>query len=126
MEKRRRGTTDVVCRHIHPQMPCQRARPLTASVPPASLRAISLLSLGHESRQSLNRCAGLPDERPRRYAQRCATTGGGEHCRRPPAPNVSAKYAGATAIQVLRDRAARDIMLRVAHGRGQTLLTLER
>jgi nucleotide-binding universal stress UspA family protein len=31
----------------------------------------------------------------------------------------------ATAIQVLRDRPGRDILLRVAHGRGQTLLTLE-
>ena len=31
-----------------------------------------------------------------------------------------------TAVQVLRDRAGRDLLLRVAHGRGQTLLTLER
>jgi nucleotide-binding universal stress UspA family protein len=31
-----------------------------------------------------------------------------------------------TAVQVLRNRTGRDLMLRVAHGRGQTLLTLER
>jgi len=31
-----------------------------------------------------------------------------------------------TAVQVLRNRSGRDLMLRVAHGRGQTLLTLER
>ena len=31
-----------------------------------------------------------------------------------------------TAVQVLRNRAGRDLMLRVAHGRGQTLLTLDR
>jgi nucleotide-binding universal stress UspA family protein len=31
-----------------------------------------------------------------------------------------------TAVQVLRNRAGKDLMLRVAHGRGQTLLTLER
>lgn len=33
---------------------------------------------------------------------------------------------GAYAVQVLRDRAGRDMVLRVAHGHGQTLLTLER
>jgi nucleotide-binding universal stress UspA family protein len=33
---------------------------------------------------------------------------------------------GVTAIQLLRDRLGRDLFLRVAHGRGQTLLTLER
>jgi hypothetical protein len=33
---------------------------------------------------------------------------------------------GVTAMQVLRDRSGRDLVLRVAHGRGQTLLTLER
>ncbi len=31
-----------------------------------------------------------------------------------------------TAVQMLRDRAGKDLLLRVAHGRGQTLLTLER
>jgi nucleotide-binding universal stress UspA family protein len=31
-----------------------------------------------------------------------------------------------TAVQVLRSRTGRDLLLRVAHGRGQTLLTLER
>jgi nucleotide-binding universal stress UspA family protein len=31
-----------------------------------------------------------------------------------------------TAVQVLRSRTGRDLMLRLAHGRGQTLLTLER
>jgi hypothetical protein len=31
-----------------------------------------------------------------------------------------------TAIQVLRETHGRDLMLRVAHGNGQTLLTLER
>ncbi len=34
--------------------------------------------------------------------------------------------AGVTAVQVLRDRSGRDLLLRVAHGRGQTLLTMER
>jgi hypothetical protein len=33
---------------------------------------------------------------------------------------------GVTALQVLRDRSGRDLVLRVAHGNGQTLLTLER
>ena len=33
---------------------------------------------------------------------------------------------GVTAIQLLRDSDGRDVFLRVAHGRGQTLLTLER
>jgi universal stress protein E len=33
---------------------------------------------------------------------------------------------GAYAVQVLRDRQGRDLVLRVAHGRGQTLLTLVR
>jgi len=40
--------------------------------------------------------------------------------------HLTRSIGGATAIQVLRDRSGRDIMLRVAHGRGQTLLTLER
>lgn len=34
--------------------------------------------------------------------------------------------AGVSAVQVLRDRSGQDLLLRVAHGRGQTLLTLER
>lgn len=33
--------------------------------------------------------------------------------------------SGVTAVQVLRDRAGRDMLLRIAHGRGQTLLTLQ-
>jgi hypothetical protein len=33
---------------------------------------------------------------------------------------------GVKAIQALHDRSGRDLLLRVAHGRGQTLLTLER
>ena len=40
--------------------------------------------------------------------------------------HLTRSISGATAIQVLRDREGRDILLRVAHGRGQTLLTLER
>lgn len=40
--------------------------------------------------------------------------------------HLTRSIGGATAIQVLRDRSGRDILLRVAHGRGQTLLTLER
>lgn len=40
--------------------------------------------------------------------------------------HVTRSIGGITAIQVLRDRAGRDLLLRVAHGRGQTLLTLER
>lgn len=34
--------------------------------------------------------------------------------------------SGVTAIQALHDRSCRDLLLRVAHGRGQTLVTLER
>jgi nucleotide-binding universal stress UspA family protein len=34
--------------------------------------------------------------------------------------------SGVSAIQMLRDNEGRDVFLRVAHGRGQTLLTLER
>ena len=37
-----------------------------------------------------------------------------------------ASQTGVTSVQVLRDRRGRDMLLRVAHGRGQTLLTLER
>jgi nucleotide-binding universal stress UspA family protein len=40
--------------------------------------------------------------------------------------HLTRTIGGTTAIQVLRDRPGRDILLRVAHGRGQTLLTLER
>jgi nucleotide-binding universal stress UspA family protein len=40
--------------------------------------------------------------------------------------HLTRSITSATAIQVLRDRSGRDILLRVAHGRGQTLLTLER
>lgn len=40
--------------------------------------------------------------------------------------HLTRSIAGVTAVQVLRDRAGQDILLRVAHGRGQTLLTLER
>jgi len=40
--------------------------------------------------------------------------------------HLTRTIGGIKAIQVLRDRAGRDILLRVAHGRGQTLLTLER
>lgn len=40
--------------------------------------------------------------------------------------HVSRNITGITAVQLLRDRSGRDRILRVAHGRGQTLLTLER
>ena len=38
--------------------------------------------------------------------------------------HLTRSIIGPTAIQVLRDRAGHDILLRVAHGSGQTLLTL--
>jgi universal stress protein E len=40
--------------------------------------------------------------------------------------HLTRAIGGVTAVQVLRDRGGRDMLLRVAHGRGQTLLTLER
>ena len=40
--------------------------------------------------------------------------------------HLTRSICGVTAVQVLRDRRGRDMLLRVAHGRGQTLLTLER
>lgn len=40
--------------------------------------------------------------------------------------HLTRNVMGVTAVQVLRDRKGRDMLLRVAHGRGQTLLTLER
>lgn len=40
--------------------------------------------------------------------------------------HLTRSIGGVTAVQVLRDRGGKDILLRVAHGRGQTLLTLER
>ncbi|MEX2177491.1 MAG: universal stress protein [Gemmatimonadaceae bacterium] len=40
--------------------------------------------------------------------------------------HLTRSIGGVTAVQVLRDRSGRDLILRVAHGRGQTLLTLER
>ena len=40
--------------------------------------------------------------------------------------HLTRSIGGVTAVQVLRDRGGRDMLLRVAHGRGQTLLTLER
>ena len=40
--------------------------------------------------------------------------------------HLSRYIPGVTAVQLLRDRTGRDRILRVAHGRGQTLLTLER
>lgn len=40
--------------------------------------------------------------------------------------HLTRSIGNVTAVQVLRDRAGRDLLLRVAHGRGQTLLTLER
>jgi len=40
--------------------------------------------------------------------------------------HLTRSISGVTAIQVLRDRNGRHLLLRVAHGRGQTLLTLER
>ena len=43
-----------------------------------------------------------------------------------PSRHLTRSIAGITAIQVLRDRSGRDMLLRVAHGKGQTLLTLER
>lgn len=40
--------------------------------------------------------------------------------------HLTRSIGGVTAIQLLRDRTGGDVFLRVAHGRGQTLLTLER
>jgi universal stress protein E len=40
--------------------------------------------------------------------------------------HLSRNIPGVTAVQLLRDRMGRDRILRVAHGRGQTLMTLER
>lgn len=40
--------------------------------------------------------------------------------------HLTRSIRGVTAIQMLRDRHGADLMLRVAHGRGQTLMTLER
>ena len=40
--------------------------------------------------------------------------------------HLSRSIRGATAVQVLRERDGQDLMLRIAHGRGQTLVTLER
>jgi nucleotide-binding universal stress UspA family protein len=40
--------------------------------------------------------------------------------------HLTRSISGVTAIQLLRDRAGTDVCLRVADGRGQTLLTLER
>ena len=40
--------------------------------------------------------------------------------------HLTRSIRGATAVQVLRQKDGRDLMLRVAHGRGQTLVTLER
>ena len=40
--------------------------------------------------------------------------------------HLTRTISGVTAVQVLRDRAGRDMLLRVAHGQGQTLLTLDR
>lgn len=40
--------------------------------------------------------------------------------------HLTRSIRGVTAIQVLRDRVGKDLFLRVAHGRGQTLVTLER
>jgi nucleotide-binding universal stress UspA family protein len=49
----------------------------------------------------------------------CSTTTGPER-------HLTRSIAGVKAIQALHDRSGRDLLLRVAHGRGQTLLTLER
>lgn len=40
--------------------------------------------------------------------------------------HFSRSITGITAVQMLRDKTGKDLLLRVAHGRGQTLLTLER
>ena len=40
--------------------------------------------------------------------------------------HLTRTIVGATAVQVLRNNAGQDVLLRVSHGRGQTLLTLER
>ena len=40
--------------------------------------------------------------------------------------HLTRSIGGVTAVQVLRDRRGQDILLRVAHGTGQTLLTLDR
>lgn len=40
--------------------------------------------------------------------------------------HLTRSIRGVTAVQVLRERDGSDLMLRVAHGRGQTLVTLER
>ena len=44
----------------------------------------------------------------------------------PDGRHLTRNITGVTSVQVLRDRRGRDMLLRVAHGRGQTLLTLER
>jgi nucleotide-binding universal stress UspA family protein len=44
----------------------------------------------------------------------------------PDGRHVTRTVHGATAVQVLRTQEGRDLMLRIAHGRGQTLVTLER
>lgn len=40
--------------------------------------------------------------------------------------HLTHSIGGVTGVQMLRDRSGADLFLRVAHGRGQTLLTLER
>jgi nucleotide-binding universal stress UspA family protein len=40
--------------------------------------------------------------------------------------HLTRSICGVTAIQALRDRQGKDLLLRVAHGRGQTLVTLDR
>jgi len=40
--------------------------------------------------------------------------------------HLTRSICGVTAIQALRDRKGKDLLLRVAHGRGQTLVTLDR
>lgn len=42
------------------------------------------------------------------------------------AAHLTRNIPGITAVQLLKDRHGRDLILRIAHGKGQTLLTLER
>jgi nucleotide-binding universal stress UspA family protein len=58
------------------------------------------------------------DPRDGRVQIMCGAVAGGGHLTR--------NIGGVTAVQLLKDVNGRDAFLRVAHGRGQTLLTLER
>jgi hypothetical protein len=57
------------------------------------------------------------DPRDGRVHIMCGSTGSG---------HLTRSISGVTAIQLLKDGSGQDAFLRVAHGRGQTLLALER